>query len=303
MMLFSEVYSAYFNAIAAIVREVQRGELTEKSILQIIGDKAFSESMLSILPAIKKEEWLVMNSELKTPIAHTPQMPLTILQKRWLSALLTDPRIALFDVDASGFAGTEPLFTHDDFVFFERYADGDPYTDEHYIAHFKIILTAMREQRRVHIKYRNRNNKMLHGQFIPYRLEYSAKDDKFRLETAGGRYGAYINLARIDECKLLAPYEPQALIPPRRRECRVAFSLLDERNALDRVMLHFSDCRKETRKLDERRYEVQLWYEAQDETEILIRILSFGQMIRVTAPDNFIGLIKQRLAMQRAVKQ
>jgi hypothetical protein len=300
-MLFSEVYSAYFNAIAAIVREAQRSALTEKRILQIIGDKTFSESMLTILPAIKKEEWLVMNSEMKTPIIHPPQMPLTILQKCWLKALLTDPRIALFDVDASGFEGVEPLFTHDDFVFFDRYSDGDPYIDEGYIAHFKIILTAIREKRRVHIKYRNRNSKILHGQFTPYRLEYSAKDDKFRLETAGGRYGAYINLARIDECELLAQYEPQSLIPPRRRECRLAFNLLDERNALDRVMLHFSDCRKETRKLDEKSYKVQLWYEAQDETEILIRILSFGQMLKVTAPDSFIGLIKNRLAMQRTV--
>jgi hypothetical protein len=27
---------------------------------------------------------------------------------------------------------------------------------------------------------------------IAHRLEYSSKDDKFRLETAGGRYAAYI---------------------------------------------------------------------------------------------------------------
>lgn len=301
-MLFSEVYCAYFNTIAAIINEAQKGTINEKRISQIIGEKAFLESMLTILPAIKNEEWLVMNKEFHTPIRHTPQMPLTTLQKQWLVSLLTDPRIALFDIDASGLEDVQPLFTYDDFVFFDRYADGDPYTDEGYIARFKTILRALKEKRRIHIKYLNRRSVVIHGQYIPYKLEYSTKDDKFRLETAGGRYSAYINLARIEECELLEPYAVSEVFPPRRRECEVTFTLRDERNALDRVMLHFSDCRKETRRLESDRYQVELWYEAQDETEILIRILSFGPLLRVIAPDSFNQLIKNRLTMQAALK-
>ena len=77
------------------------------------------------------------------------------------------------------------------------------------------------------------------------------------------------------------------------------FTLADQRNALERVMLHFSDCRKETRRTGERAYQVKLWYDPQDETEILIRILSFGPMIKVTEPDSFIGLIRERLNRQK----
>lgn len=301
-MLFSEVYSAYFNAVAAIIREALHDGITEKRILQIINDKAFSESILTIQPSIKNEEWLVMNKEFHTPIKNPPQLPLTALQKRWLKALLTDPRIALFEPDVSGFEEIEPLFIYNDFVFFDQYADGDPYTDKSYIAHFRTILTALKEHRRLYVKYRNRHNRTMYGEFIPYKLEYSAKDDKFRLETAGGRYAAYINLARVDECKLLASYKDDELYPPKRSECTVVFMLKDERNTLDRVMLHFSDCRKETRRLDEYSYQVELWYEAQDETEILIRILSFGPMLKVIAPNSFIRLIKNRLAMQQTLK-
>lgn len=300
-MLFNEVYCAYFNAVAAIIKESQDGTVSETQILKIVSDKAFSESMLTILPAIKNEEWLVINKEFQTPIRHAPQMPLTILQKRWLKALLTDPRIALFDVDVSGLEDVSPLFNYHDFVFFDRYVDGDLYNDEAYIANFKAILTALKEKRRIHIKYRNRREASMHGQYIPYKLEYSAKDDKFRLETAGGRCAAYINLARIEECELLEPYEKDEFILPHRRECSVTFTLKDERNALDRVMLHFSDCRKETRRLDNSCYRVDLWYEAQDETEILIRILSFGPLLRVTAPDSFINLIRARLLMQKTL--
>jgi hypothetical protein len=301
-MLFSEVYCAYFNAVAAILREALQDGISEKKIMQIINDKAFSESILIIQPSIKNEEWLVMNREFHTPIKNPPQMPLTALQKRWMKALLTDPRIALFEPDVSGLEDIEPLFIYDDFMFFDRYADGDPYSDKSYIAHFKTILTALKERRKVHVKYRNRHNRTIHGEFIPYKLEYSAKDDKFRLETAGGRYAAYINLARVDECELLASYNDNEVYPPKRSECSVVFTLKDERNTLDRVMLHFSDCRKETRRLEENRYQVQLWYEAPDETEILIRILSFGPMLKVIAPDSFIKLIKNRLAMQQALK-
>lgn len=302
-MLFSEVYGAYFNAVAAIIDETLVHGMTEKRMLQIIDDKAFSESMLTILPAIKNEEWLVMNRKFATPIKHSPKMPLTVLQKRWLKSLLTDPRIALFDPDPAGLEDVEPLFHDDDFVFFDRYADGDPYTAKAYISHFKLILTALKEKRRVQINYHNRKNIKVNGRYIPYRLEYSAKDDKFRLETAGGMYAAYINLARIESVELLEPYAPSEMIPPKRRECKVTFLLKEERNALDRVMLHFSDCRKETRRLEKDRYQVDLWYEAQDETEILIRILSFGPMLRVTGPDQFIRLIKERLAMQASLKK
>ena len=94
-MLFSEVYSAYFNAVAFILREALQGELSEKRINQIINEKAFSESILTIRPALKNEEWLLLNRKGQTPIQKSPEMPLTTLQKRWLKALLTDPRICL----------------------------------------------------------------------------------------------------------------------------------------------------------------------------------------------------------------
>lgn len=301
--MFNEVYSAYFNTVAAIIRETLENGMTEKRMLSIINQKAFSESMLTILPAIKNEEWLVMNKDFQTPIKHPPVMPLTSLQKQWLKSLLTDPRIALFDPDMTGLEDIPPLFAYDDFVFFDRYADGDPYENACYISNFKIILRALKEKRRVQVSYRNRREVAMQGQYIPYKLEYSSKDDKFRLETAGGRYAGYLNLARIGQCKLLEPYDENEVILPKRRECRVTFVLKEERNTLDRVMLHFSDCRKETRRLEQALYQVDLWYEAQDETEILIRLLSFGPMLRVTAPNYFIQRIKSRLAMQTALKK
>jgi hypothetical protein len=82
----------------------------------------------------------------------------------------------------------------------------------------------------------------------------------------------------------------------------LTFELTDERNALERVMLHFSDCRKETRRLGGSKYLVTLWYMPQDVTEILIRVLSFGPMLRVTEPDSFIALLRERIEKQEKLR-
>lgn len=300
-MLFSEVYSAYFNTVAAIIDAAVSGDISNDRIFDIISEKAFSESILSILPALENEDWLLINKNLQTPMRRSPQMPFTLLQKRWLRGLLSDPRMALFDIDTTGLEDVSPLFTYHDFVYFDQYSDGDPYTSLKYISHFRLVLTALKEHRQLHISYKNRHGNLMKGQYIPCKLEYSAKDDKFRLLSISKRFTTYINLARITQCELSGPYDENKFHSPKTREAFVSFRLNDERNALDRIMLHFSDCRKETIRLDDHNYHVKLWYEPQDKTELLIRILSFGPMIQVTEPDSFIKLIRERLTMQKNI--
>ena len=50
-MIFSELYSAYYNAVAAIIRCVIDGEHSEKELQRIVTDRAFGESVMTILPA------------------------------------------------------------------------------------------------------------------------------------------------------------------------------------------------------------------------------------------------------------
>lgn len=300
-MMFSEVYGTYFNTVAAILREAVQNEMTEKRMVDIINQKAFAESILSIIPALKNEEWLLLNRKGQTPIQKPPQMPLTLMQKRWLKSLLSDVRIALFSPDLLGLDDVAPLFNVNDFVYFDRYADGDPFTEDNYISNFQLILSAIKKRRKLKIKYRNRRGRQVSGTFIPHRIEYSDKDDKFRLISTVGSRHSIINLARIVQCEWLETYNANEVIEKLGQEAFVAFELTDERNALERVMLHFSDCRKNTQRLSDTQYHVMLWYDPQDETEILIRILSFGPMIQVIAPDSFVKLIKERIFRQQTL--
>lgn len=300
-MLFSEVYGNYFNAIAAVLTRAAEGGLTPRELTAIVRETAFGESLLTIPAALTDGRWPLLEKDLSTRLRHVPSMPLTTLQKQWLKALLQDPRIRLFSPSEDGLEDVEPLYGPDTFVYFDRYLDGDPYDDEEYIARFRTILQAMREKRKLRVRFRSHRDERRCYNCVPYRLEYSAKDDKFRLITASKGKVLTINLARIRSVKLLEPWTAEEYAPPSFREKSLVMELTDERNALERVMLAFSDLEKETEKLDDRHYRVTLWYKKGDETEILVRILSFGPVLRVLEPESMIAQIRERLERQTAL--
>ena len=78
--------------------------------------------------------------------------------------------------------------------------------------------------------------------------------------------------------------------------------LKDERNALERAMLHFSHLNKETERIGEDLYKITLFYEREDETELLIRVLSFGPVLKVVFPDDFTEKLVQRLKKQKEMR-
>ena len=179
-MIFNEVYGSYYNVVAGILAEAVRGELSGGRVREIIREKAYLESGISIPRALEKKKWPLLAEDGTTPVRNVPTMPLTDIQRQWMKAICQDSRIRLFDPPMQDLEGTEPLFAPDFFVWFDRYADGDPYEDPLYQEHFRLILLALRENRMLRISYRGK--KLRRDQtYIPEKLEYSSKDDKFRL--------------------------------------------------------------------------------------------------------------------------
>ena len=306
-MLFNEVYGSYYNVIAGILSEAVRGELSKERIRKIIEEKGYLESSISIPKALEKGKWPLIRKDYTTPVRHIPTLPLTTMQKQWMKAVCQDPRVRLFDPPLQDLEDVEPLFEPDFFVWFDRHSDRDPYEDSLYQEHFRMVLLALRENRRLRIRYRGR--KYRHDQlYIPEKLEYSSKDDKFRLIAHSSRGTLYmIRLASIREISLaekVTPGEKQTAVRKDAavRKETVVLELVDERNALERAMIHFSDLEKETVRLDDTHYRIMLRYRREDETEILIRVLSFGPKVRVSGPESFIHLVRDRLYMQKRFK-
>ena len=101
-MLFHEIYGSYYQTASLILKEAVKGTLTKKSMVELVQEYAFGESFLSIPDGLTGERWRLLHKDLTTPLITEPSMPLTRLQKRWLKALLLDPRIQLFDPDPAG---------------------------------------------------------------------------------------------------------------------------------------------------------------------------------------------------------
>ena len=300
-MIFSEVYGSYFKAVSEIIKSAIDGKLNDKKIIEAVQEIGFEESLLVVPEALKNQEWPLITETYDTPIKHKPDVPLTLVQKRWLKSLLNDPKIKLFDVDDTGLEDIEPLFDRETIVFFDQYDDGDPFEDETYISNFKTILKAFRENRKIRITFKSvRTGRKHRWECIPHRLEYSLKDDKFRFLTQGTKHIDTINIASIVRCELLDKYEEKDIRPLDFEKRELIFELMNERNALERVLLHFSHLRKETIKAEDNKYIIKLTYNVQDETEILIRVLSFGPMIKVLEPTGFVRQIRRRLEMQKS---
>lgn len=299
-MIFNEIYGAYYNTVSAVLAEAVAAPVDEGRLRTIVEKHAFGESIVSIPSALKDQRWQLLKTDGTTPIKAAPSTPVSILQKRWLKAVAADPRIKLFgDIDF-GLDDIEPLFLPSDIIVFDKYLDGDDYTDENYIAKFRLILDAIGNKYPLRIESLSRKGKPVSLIVFPEYLEYSEKDDKFRLIGAGTHFGCTINLGRIIGCE---PYEkPFNNCVAKRNPVRprsVTFELTDERNALERVLLHFAHFEKTAERFDGDRYKITIHYDKEDEREIVIRILSFGPMVKVIAPQHFVELIIQRLINQK----
>lgn len=305
-MIFSELYSSYYHTVAEILRQATDHPVGKEELRNIIEKNAFEESILNIEPALTEEKWQLLKADGTSVVKKKPQMPLTMLQKRWLKAISLDPRMKLFregqiDFERDEWKGIEPLFTPEDYDIFDQYSDGDPYSDENYIRNFRLILDAIEHQYPLRVETYNRKGKRVQTILLPQYLEYSEKDDKFRVIARDFRLGVTVNLGRIVCCEKYVGDEKGKVfrrISPRKRT--VVFELKNERSALERVLLHFAHFEKQAEKLDEKHYKITVAYDKDDETELVIRILSFGPMIKVVAPAHFENLIKERLMKQKS---
>lgn len=307
--IFSEVYGTYYNIVADILGKAASDGLTLEQLKRIVYKEGYEESGLELLPALTDERWTLLNKELKTPLKNKPSMPLTLLQKQWLKALLLDERVRLFFTDEElaneekALEDVEPLYRPEQFVFFDRFVDGDAYKSARYRENFRQILQAIKDHTAIDASYRtNKDNVIVWTNLVPITLEYSAKDDKFRLQGMAGSRHVTLNLGKIITVELGEPLEQELSLISASQE-KLVLELVDERHTMMRALMHFSDLAKETEKLDDTHYLLTVYYDKNDETEMVYRVLSFGPTMKVREPECFVELLKERLKEQMQAAQ
>lgn len=323
MELFSEIYSCYYQVLRHILQN--RSALTLQDIRTQICGEGFGESLLSIIPKLEDGAWNLFEKDknlYRSKISSSFTAPISDLERSYLKALLSDPRIGLFldsariDYLNETLASVQPLWKPEQFYYFDRFSDGDPYEDENYRSCFRTLLQAQKQMRYVDIDYTSPKGTRLHHHYIPARLEYSEKNDKFRVlalrpassssapRSRGGFRLEILNVSRIRSVRLLdrvlsSPVDLNAMIRRSYYREPLKLRIVNHRNALERAMLHFANYEKNTTKIDEDTYECLIYYNQGMETELLIEVMSFGPMLTVVGNDRFLTLLRNRLRRQR----
>lgn len=316
--IFSEVYNCYFQVIKSLIEKKSR--ISKNELDFRIKDGGFEESLFYLFPKLIDGEWGFYEKDgasvFKSRLSTDFYVPLTDLQKSYLKAILTDDKIRLFLDDAeidginAALDGAEPLYTSGDFYYYDRFTDKDDYTDPKYRKHFQALIQGIKNREYLDIDYESRTGQRVRHNYLPCRLEYSIKNDRFRL-MAVDRHAMRnprvetLNLNRIT--KIIPSGETAERLPDINRALRHSYYkepacviIKNNRNALERAMLQFANYDKRTRRIDGDTYECLIYYNKRTETELLIEVLSFGPMLKVVGNEDFLGLVKERLSRQHA---
>lgn len=318
MTLFSEIYNVYFQILKRILQD--RKGFSAEELREQISVKGFEESPLYILPKLFSGEWDVLKKEGDLYLSKLSEhfyVPLTKLQCSYLKTILQDSRMQLFLEEREIrkinelLADFPLLWAQDDFYYYDRFNSSDDYSSPNYREHFQTLLQAIRQKRFVDVEYASRTGRRVHHHYLPGRLEYSIKNDKFRLLAAKpvrrqDFQMEILNLDRIERVRItdktiLETVDFNALIQKSYYPEPVHLLIHNERNALERTMLHFANYEKNTRKLADNLYECFIYYNKNMETELLIEVMSFGPMIEVLGNERFLAQLKARLRRQQGI--
>lgn len=324
MEFFSEIYGSYYEIVAQILARANIDAVSKQEILDITERLGFAESGLTVPDKLFSGQWDFLNKtetgDYTSRLDHAPHMPLTLLQKRWLKTLLLDDRIRLFLNDAAlteltaALKDVTPLWSSEQFYYYDRYENGDNFSSEEYRQNFRLIVDAARAGYTVRFGYTSSKGKRGRVHCLPLKIEYSPKNDRFRLIALRCPFDkrSVIVCYRFDGIKNARISDAYQDDKAARISCEtlmhesydtepVRLHIQNRRNALERAMLHFANYDKDTRQLNENTWECCIYYDSSMETELLIEILSFGPVVKVVGPDSFVDLIRERLKKQMSL--
>ena len=302
-MIFDEKYSIYYKTVREIMNSlISDPGIQTNDLLNIAERNGVVRIDKVIDPIFDFQAWNLASkqkgnysSKIKYPIDY----PMTLLEKRWLKAISLDPRIKLFGLEFEGLEDIEPLFLLEDYVVYDKRNNGDKYTDPEYIKKFQFLLYSIRNKKRIHIQSMSRKGNVSDVYCEPTDLEYSEKDDKFRLRVKGRKYIGVVNIDRIFFYELFEGEFNYAGFELDNTRKKVELIVTDERNTLDRCMLHFAYFHTAVEPIEgTNQYRVHIEYDNEDLSEMVIRVLMFGPYVEVTNPPEFRQAVVAKLEQQ-----
>lgn len=232
-------------------------------------------------------------------------VPLSVMEIRWLKTIIHDKdnRIALFmstqevailENLLNQAAPTLPSLPMEKIVFFDRFHFPESKT-KRIAAVLSTILEGIYDQKTVNIKYHTMKNRVMIGEFKPIVLEFSKRNNRFQgfFQECGSNRIYTMNVSGIetvDETDTSFDYTAaeQALLTFREENTTsVTVEFYDVRNIADRILTEFSPWKKYcSYNCTTELYTLTIFYQKQDEVDLVIRMLGYGGNIRFTDKEH-----------------
>ena len=244
--------------------------------------------------------------------------PLTDLEAKWLLTLLDDHKANMFFGDGEITAIKNTIlkeknhispFKTESIVYFDRYYRYCDHKAEG--ARLKTIIKAMSQAKTLKIHYLSLHNNTVSGEFKPLAVEYSKRDDVFRviLRAASNNASFTMVLGNIEEITITdsvydtaqAAEDLEKNLEHNRKSVVIEF--YDSRNLADRILSEFSPCEKIC-SYDPKTelYTLTVFYQRDDELEMVIRLMGYGSEISIKDTEHPIYReIEKRLFLQKAL--
>ena len=300
--IFDEYYGRFYQVAESVLSAALKKGLTPAEVRKIILEKGFDGTALTLEKDFVKNWKMLVRDEkglYHSVVDNISHLAPTELEYRWLKTIAQDEKFRLFSDDKFEGEESEHLYDKDMLVYFDRPERGDDFNSQGYISNFRCILSAINEKRMLDIEYKSKNGD--DSRFItcrPVKLDYSLKDDRFRLIIFRKHAYNYLLLSKIVKCHLGQLAMDRDVDACLFDDSELIFTLYDKHNALERIMLQLADYKKEVYRLDDGNYEVKLYYNKGDEGQIVGRILSFVPYVKVKSPDSVVKQIAQKVSEQ-----
>ena len=254
-------------------------------------------------PPAPAEEWLPVH-RLKYTIGREKRfyrdiLPLSLVEKRWLATVLRQPGMALFLSKEERAAVLDRLgeavrpFPNRRIVYFDRFRV-DAAARVRQAEMLGPLLEAVCGERPVELSYLPPTGKRKSGRYLPLLIRYSNRSDLFSVWVRSCEDGRLSimrlsRLERVSPCPaagdLTADFRAAAdALEKQRREslCQVKVDFYDTKNIIDKILTEFSPWKKRcTLDAQTGLYTLTIFYEREDERELVTRLLSYGADIRL----------------------
>lgn len=234
-------------------------------------------------------------SLLTGPEMRSPRLPLSALEREYLSYILTLPAASCF-LDAEAITALRPAAVPAERLSsIERLCPADlPFPESPGADGLRCILTAIREGRTIRYLFRTRESSApQRAESVPWKLEYSAYDHRWWLIVylPEERRTVKAQLRNLSEITLggraeVTSEEIEAAMERLLEPEPIVLEVQRSRGALERCFLVFeSQLFEQTQQLSENAYRLRFRYYRFDQGEILRKLLYLGPAVRLVSPQ------------------